>query len=127
MHDLCAVEGRRAARSIIRVLESGDIDPGQYISIRAKRPIRYIVPQRIAPAQIRRRFFSKLFPWPAIQLERTLKNPVIEAWSGKEKIWGASFWKLIANNRYPMPVEKFDWKRVDSREGVTLEVMSSDS
>jgi len=127
MHDLCAVEGRRAARSIIRVLESGDIDPGQYISIRAKRPIRYIVPQRIVPAQIRKHVFSKLFPWPAIQVERTLKNPVIEAWSGKEKIWGASFWKLIANNRYPMPVEKFDWKRVDPREGVTLEVMSSDS
>jgi len=127
MHDLCAVEGRRAARSILRVLKSGDIDPGQYISMRAKRPIRYIVPQWIAPAHIRKHLFSKLYPWPSIQVERTLKNPVIEAWSGKEKIWGASFWKLIANNRYPMPVERFDWKRVDPREGITLEVMSSDS
>jgi hypothetical protein len=127
MHDLCAVEGRRAARSIMRVLESGDIDPGQYISISAKRPIRYIVPQKIAPAQIRKHVFSKLFPWPAIQVERTLKNPVIEAWSGKEKIWEASYRRLIARNRYPIPVERFEWEQVDSEQGVTLRIKSAES
>ena len=122
MHDLCALEGKLAARSIVRVLESGDVDQGRCVSIRAKRPIRYIVPQKIAPAQIRKRLLSKLFPWPAIQVERTLRNPVIEAWSGKEKIWEASYRKLIANTRYPIPVEKFDWQRVDPDKGIRLQI-----
>jgi len=127
MHDLCALEGKLTARNIIRVSKFNEAGAGQFVSIRAKRPIRYIVPQKIAPTQIRKRLFSKLFPWPAIQVERTLRNPVMEAWSGKEKIWEASFWKLIANNRYPLPIEKFDWQRVDSWKGITLEVMSADS
>lgn len=122
MHDLCALEGKLAARSIVRVLESGDVDQGRCVSIRAKRPIRYIVPQKIAPAQIRKRLLSKLFPWPAIQVERTLRNPVIEAWSGKEKIWEASYRRLIARTRYPIPVEKFDWQRVDSDKGIRLQI-----
>ena len=124
MHDLCALEGKLAARNIIRVSKSNEAAAGQFVSIRAKRPIRYIVPQKIAPTQIRKRLFSKLFPWPAIQVERTLRNPGMEAWSGKEKIWEASFWKLIANNRYPLPVEKFEWQRVDLKQGVILKIKS---
>jgi thioredoxin reductase len=127
MHDLCALEGKLAARSIVRVLKSGDVDQGRCVSIRAKRPIRYIVPQKIAPAQIRKRLFSKLFPWPAIQVEQTLRNPVMEAWSGKEKIWEASYRRLIARNRYPIPVEKFEWEQVDSEQGVTLRIKSAKS
>jgi thioredoxin reductase len=127
MHDLCALEGNLAARTIINVLKSNKASEGHFVSIRAKRPIRYIVPQKIAPPQLRKSIFSKLFPCPAIQVERTMRNPVMEAWSGKEKIWEASYRKLIANNRYPLPVEKFEWQRVDSREGITLEVMAVDS
>jgi thioredoxin reductase len=127
MHDLCALEGNLAARTIINVLKSNKASAGHFVSIRAKRPIRYIVPQKIAPTQLRKSIFSKLFPWPAIQVERTMRNPVMEAWSGKEKIWEASYRKLIANNRYPLPVEKFEWQRVDSRKGITLEVMAVDS
>lgn len=124
MHDLCALEGKLAARNIIRVSKSNEDGAGQFVSIRAKRPIRYIVPQKIASTQIRKRLFSKLFPWPAIQVERTLRNPVMEAWSGKEKIWEASFRKLIANNRYPLPMEKFEWQRVDLKQGVILKIKS---
>jgi NADPH-dependent 2,4-dienoyl-CoA reductase/sulfur reductase-like enzyme len=126
MHDLCALEGRLAARDIIGVLKSGKADTVQCVPIRVKPPIRYIVPQRIAPTQIRRRLFSKLFPWPSIQVERTLINPVIEAWSGKMKIWEASFRRLIANNRYPLPVERFEWQHVDFRKGITLKAMCVD-
>jgi thioredoxin reductase len=126
MHDLCALEGKLAARTIVNVFKSNKASADHFVSIRAKRPIRYIVPQKITPAQIRKRFLSMLFPWPAIQMERTLRNPVMEAWSGKEKIWEASFRKLIANNRYPLPVEEFDWQRVDSRKGITLEVAQAD-
>ena len=126
MHDLCALEGKLAAQNIISLSKSNKAGADQFVSIRAKPPIRYIVPQKIAPAQIHKRLFSKLLPWPAMQLERTLRNPVIKAWSGKEKIWEASFRKLIANNRYPLQVEKFEWQRVNSRKGITLEVMSVD-
>ncbi|MBW2344873.1 MAG: FAD-dependent oxidoreductase [Deltaproteobacteria bacterium] len=124
MHDLCALEGKLAAQNIIRVSKSNEADAGQFVSISVKRPIRYVVPQKIEPNQIGKRLFSKLFPWPAIQVERTLKKPVLEAWSGKDKIWEASFLKLIANNRYPLPVDKFDWNRVDLKQGIILKVKS---
>jgi hypothetical protein len=120
MHDLCALEGKRAARSILRNLTHEGTGMDLSIPLRAESPIRYVVPQRIGPSQIRKRLFSKLFPWPAIQVERTLLNPVIEAWSGDHRIWKRSYRKLIANIRIPLPVEKFDWNRVDSIKGVIL-------
>ena len=124
MHDLCALEGRLAAGNMLRRLKSSETGMYSFISLRAERPIRYVVPQGIAPQQIRTGLFSKLFPWPAIQLERTLINPVIEALSGNTRIWKASFRKLTANTRMPLPVEKFDWDRVDSGQGVTIRVKS---
>jgi thioredoxin reductase len=124
MHDLCALEGRLAARSVLKRLDTVEDGKSSFVRLRAERPIRYVVPQEIAPPQIQRGLFSKLFPWPAIQLERTLINPVIEALSGKTKIWKASFRKLTANTRIPLPVEKFDWDRVDSQQGLTIRVKS---
>jgi hypothetical protein len=120
MHDLCALEGKQAARSILRKLTNEGTGMARSIRIRAESPIRYVVPQKIGPSQIRKRLFSKLFPGPAIQVERTLLNPVIEARSGDHRIWKRSYRKLIANIRIPLPVEKFDWNGVDSKEGVIL-------
>jgi len=127
MHDLCALEGRLAASNIMKKLEFDETGMDQFIPLRAERPIRYVVPQRIAPMQIKKRLLSKLLPWTAIQVERTLLNPVIQARSGREKIWKDSFSKLIANNRYALPVEKFSWSRVDSEKGVTLSIESPES
>jgi hypothetical protein len=120
MHDLCALEGRLAARSILRNLQI--MRPGTIpsVSVRAERPIRYIVPQRITPMP--KRLLSKFLPWPEIQLERTLMRPALEAWSGKERIWQGSFLKLIGHTRIPIPIEKFRWDRVDPCLGVTLRV-----
>jgi hypothetical protein len=70
MHDLCALEGKLAAGSIITVLKSNDVDPSHYVTIKAKLPIRYIVPHKIAPTQIRKRVFLKLFPWPVFKWSR---------------------------------------------------------
>ena len=123
MHDLCALEGRRAAHSILTHLTSGSRNHlDQLICISAASPIRYVVPQKIGPSQIRKRLFPKLFPGPAIQVERTLINAVIEAWSGNKKIWKRFYRKLIGNTRIPLPIEKFDWDRVDSKNGVILKV-----
>jgi thioredoxin reductase len=120
MHDLCALEGKLAARSIMKKLGSHRTQTDKYIRLRAESPIRYVVPQKIGPSKIRKRLFSKLFPWPAIQVERTLINPVLEAWSGNHKVWKSFYRKLIANTRIPLPVEKFDWNGVDPEKGIIL-------
>jgi thioredoxin reductase len=120
MHDLCALEGRLAARAILRSMRT--LRPGvpPSVSARAERPIRYVVPQRITPMP--KRLLSTFLPWPEIQLERTLSRPTLEAWSGKERIWQGCYLKLIGNTRIPLPIEKFRWDRVDPGLGITLRV-----
>ena len=120
MHDLCALEGRLAARSILRNMQATRPGTVRSVSVRAERPIRYVVPQRITPMP--KRLLSKFLPWPEIQLERTLVRPTLEAWSGEERIWQGSFSKLIGHTRIPIPIEKFLWDRVDPGLGVTLRV-----
>jgi thioredoxin reductase len=122
MHDLCALEGRLAAQNILQRLISPESATDGWISLRAEAPIRYVVPQKLYPRYIKKGCFRRIFPWPAIQIEFTLKNGYVTAFSGTEKIWEGSFHKLIANNRYPLPVERFDWNRVDSTYGIVLKI-----
>ena len=122
MHDLCALEGKLAAQSIIRKLTSMDVGMGAGISMKAEPPIRYVVPQEIVPGKLGKRPFSNLFPGPAVQVASTLKNGTMEAWSGSEKLWKGRFRKLIANSRYPLPVDKFHWNRADFEHGVLLKI-----
>jgi thioredoxin reductase len=124
MHDLCALEGRLAAQNILKILTHHGSRIEQRVPLRTESPIRYVVPQRVSPTQIRKRYLGRLFPWTAFQVERTLRNVVMEATSGAEKMWEGSFRKLIANSRYPLPIEKFNWNRVDSRNGVVLRITS---
>jgi len=121
MHDLCALEGRLAARSILRTMQTARPEAIPSVLVRAESPIRYVVPQRIMPMP--RRLFSKFLPWPEIQLEKTLVRPTLEAWSGGERIWQRSFSKLIGHTRIPIPIEKFRWDRVDPGLGLTLKVV----
>jgi len=120
MHDLCALEGRLAARSILRHMQTTRPGTIPSVSVRSEKPIRYVVPQRIMPMP--RRLLSKFLLWPEIQLERTLLRPTLEAWCGKERIWQGSFSKLIGHTRIPIPIEKFLWDRVPPGLGVTLRV-----
>ena len=124
MHDLCALEGRLAGRSILKSLRSDGMERQKGIPIAGQFPIRYVVPQRIMPDQIRKNPIYKLYTWPSIQMGKTLKSPILEAWSGEELIWSGAFRKMIANTRIPIPVEKFDWNRVDSEEGILLKISS---
>ena len=124
MHDLCALEGRLAARNILKILASHGDPIEQWIPLRAETPIRYVVPQRLAPGQMRKRDLGKHFSRPAFQVEPTLTHVVMEAMSGPERIWEGAFGKLIANSRYPLPTEKFEWNRVDSSNGIVLRVRS---
>lgn len=125
MHDLCALEGRLAALGIIERLKSHERRKDRSIPISGRPPIRYVVPQKLNPVRIKKRLLSKLYPWPAIQLERTMRNIVLEAWSGSERIWRESYGKVIGNTRIPLPVEKFDWGRVDMESGVILKTHES--
>jgi thioredoxin reductase len=120
MHDLCALEGRLAARSILRNMQTTRPETIRSVPVQAEKPIRYVVPQRIMPMP--KRLLSKLLPWPEIQLERTLMRPTLEAWSGGQRIWQGSFSRLLGNTRIPIPIENFRWGRVHPGLGVTLRV-----
>ena len=127
MHDLCALEGKQAAKNILKRLASSESTVDECVPVNVESPIRYAVPQKIIPSQIRFHRSSWLYPGFSIQMEHTLKNSVLEAWSSKEKIWEASFSKLVANNRIPIPIHKFKWNRVDKEKGIILKAKSPKS
>jgi hypothetical protein len=56
----------------------------------------------------------------AIQLDATIKEAVIEAWSGNRRIWDKLYPKLIANHRIVIPVKQFHWDAVKIEEGIEL-------
>jgi thioredoxin reductase len=125
MHDMCALEGRLAARNIVKRLTSQDSGEKHWTPIKAELPIRYVVPQKVYPDRIRRGCLGRFFSGPAFQVDTTLKHAVLEAVSGENRVWKGKFRKLIANNRYPLPVEKFDWFDVSLKEGIVLRVAST--
>jgi thioredoxin reductase len=127
MNDLCALEGRLAARGILKMMQSSKLEGAHPIILRAEPPIRYVVPQKIVPNQLYSPVWSWMSPGVSIQLEHTVEKPVIEAWSGDEKIWRGSFSKIYANTRTPVPIRKFDWNRVDPQKEIILKLMTSDS
>ena len=120
MHDLCALEGVRAAQSILNRLKSPGDETENYVHMRTENPIRYVVPQKILPSQSKTHRASRFSPGVSIQLNRTMKNTVLEAYSGNEKIWEKYYSRLIANTTVPLPVEKFDWDIVSPEEGIHL-------
>ncbi|MBW1800732.1 MAG: FAD-dependent oxidoreductase [Deltaproteobacteria bacterium] len=124
MHDLCALEGKEAAKSINRYLNSSKPKEDPIITIRAESPIRYVTPRRIHPGQARRHRVSRLLPCCNIQIEHTMKRPSLDAFSGNEKIWTRSYNRLIANTTIPLPIEKFDWDRVNPVKGIDLRIRS---
>lgn len=111
MHDLCALEGRAAARHILGGLNSHQAS-GKDIYIKVEAPIRFVVPQRIGRDKSKARLFRGLYPGYSIQLDHTVVHAAIEAWSGSEVVWRKSYRKLIAANRIRLPVHEFDWGRV---------------
>ena len=127
MHDLCALEGKQAARNILKRIESGEGEAGEFVSIGGEYPVRFVVPQKIIPAKIKSHRFSWLYPGVTLQVAHTLNNPVLEAWSNDGRIWTGSFTRLIGNTRIPLPIHEFDWDRVDRGKGITVKVRGADS
>jgi len=125
MHDLCALEGRLVAGSILKRIHSVKAASDDVVSLRALPPIRYVVPQRITPAKIKTTAFPALFPGVSVQVAHTLMRATLEAWSGEKKIWENRYSKVIARHRIPIPVERFNWQGVDFGKGVELRLKSS--
>ena len=125
MHDLCALEGRRAAQSIVKHLGAEGVKTCEYVTIVAEDPVRYVVPQRIIPEESKSYRSSLFRPGPSIQLSRTIKKCVLEAWSGSQVIWRKPFSKLIANTRIPLPLDEFNWQRANREKEVVLKVMAA--
>ena len=83
MHDLCALEGRLVAHSILKRI-AGRIEGDPWVSLRGTPPIRFVVPQKIASFRIESRLFPFLSPGVAIQLDATIRAANLEAgWEQK--------------------------------------------
>ena len=124
MHDLCALEGKKAAEGILRSLKYSEHERQEGICIRAEYPIRYVVPQKITPSPVKASTLSWFYPGVSLQLEHTYSKAVLEAWSGENRIWKGSYRKLIANNRVPLPVGEFRWGGVNKEKGITLRLQN---
>jgi len=122
MHDICALEGKWAAKNILRRMESSGDEQAEGINLKVEEPIRYVVPQKILHDQIKSKSLQSFFSGCSIQLENSLDKPILEAWSGNRMIWSRSYRRLIGNHRIPVPVHEFDLSRVDKKSAVTLRV-----
>jgi thioredoxin reductase len=123
MHDLCALEGKRVARCILDSPASDRWDTADTsIPLQAQYPVRFVVPQKVDPEVMARRSLYWLHPGYTLQMARTIRNPVLEAWSGEERVWKRSFSKLIGYVRIPLPVHKFDWRRVDKSKALIVKL-----
>ena len=122
MHDRCALEGKKAAKNILARLQSANFKANDGVLLRAEAPLRYVVPQKIAPAKIA----PCSWPWRdsgySFQAKSTIMKAVIGAWSGNTKIWEGRYRKMIARTSYSLPVEKFDWKNVSPDKEVFLRI-----
>jgi NADPH-dependent 2,4-dienoyl-CoA reductase/sulfur reductase-like enzyme len=124
MHDLCALEGRQAARHIMKQPAAYAHCRNEWVSLRTEPPIRYVVPQKVSSRKIPHGYARWFFPGPAFQMSQTIRNAVMEAVSGTDRIWEGSYRKLIAHTRYPLSLEKFDWSRVNQERGIVLRLRS---
>jgi thioredoxin reductase len=122
MHDLCALEGKGAAKNILRRFEQTENEEDEVFYLVAESPIRYVVPQKILPDRTKAKLPPTLVPGCSIQVEHSMDKPVIEAWSADRLVWRKSYRRLIANHRIPIPIWKFDFKHVDERAGVILKL-----
>ena len=120
MHDVCAMEGQRAADSILRSFMGTYPEAERSIGIKATSPLRYVVPQTLLVDDIKDRKTSYWKPGVSVQASRTLKNTLLEAWSGTERLYARRYPRLIANTRLLLPIEKFHWEKADFSKPIVV-------
>jgi hypothetical protein len=122
MNDLCAIEGRRAAQSILKTILTNRHEKKHFTSIKGMHPVRYVVPQKLSPCRKRSRLSAWFYPGVSIQLAYTVKKPKLQCWSGGRCIWEQSYSKILGNTRIPMPLGKWPWDKIDPSEQITISV-----
>ncbi len=122
MHDRCALEGRLAARTLVRDILSGGEERPRGLRIKAVPPVRHVVPQFLDPALIGARRPGLLSPTCAVQLDGTLEGPALTVRSGEKIIWRKRYRRLIGRTRIPLPLHRFDKTGLDPGAGLTVEV-----
>jgi len=127
MHDVCAMEGRRAAESILKNWMGIYTESEKCVAVSAEKPLRYVVPQTLLIDDIRNRKTSYWHPGVSVQANHTLKKVALEAWSGSEKLYSCKYSCLIADSRVLLPVEKFRWEKVDFSKPVIIKAVESQS
>ena len=125
MHDLCALEGRQAAASIIKGLTTKNRAASDLFSITPEGPVRFVVPQKIPTRQLDRFQGSWFKPGVTFQVDRTMRHPTIEATCNGTRIWQKTYPRLLANTAIPLPVEKFNWRQNPCEKQVYLKCKSA--
>ncbi len=112
MHDLCALEGRRAARTLLADLARDREDAAGRVRIRALPPIRFVVPQFLDLSAVDGRKGSRATGAFSIQLARTMIDPVLEVCSGDLVIWRKRYSRLVGRTRIDLPMGRLDLSAV---------------
>jgi len=110
MHDICALEGRRAARAIAILLkEEARPATGECIRLWAESPIRHVLPQTIGADALKvGRPRCKDRSAVNFQLDHTVRRPVLEARSGEKLLCRKRFARLYGRKQVVLPVHKFN-------------------
>jgi len=122
MHDICALEGRRAARVIAGLLSAkAQPETGARIRLRADSPVRYVVPQAIGIEALKdSRRCCDVRSAVTLQLDRTVRHPVLEARLGEKLLWRRRFRRLYGRKRVVLPVHKFNSGLIGEDRSITL-------
>ncbi len=120
MHDLCALEGRRAARGVAGQLDGVPTLARPTVRLTCQRPIRFVTPQLTAPSGTA---VARL-PWLGsgyfFQVSQTLKAVVVRATADGHCLWQKPYRRLIAHNSYRLAVERFDWSGAAGAQEILL-------
>jgi NADPH-dependent 2,4-dienoyl-CoA reductase/sulfur reductase-like enzyme len=122
MHDVCALEGKSAAASILNAVKTGKAAASKYVTLKAHHPVRYVVPQRIPfiGGTDNRNVQPK--GNLHLQLAHTMNNSNLEAWSGTKLLWSRRYNRLAGNNTIFLPIEKLNWNLVDPEKEIDIKI-----
>jgi len=109
MHDLCALEGARAAQGVLRRIKGRQEGRRALVRIIPEVPIRWVTPHRVDPSRILGRRTSWFKDGFSFQTSQTMEKVEVSAVAGGKCIWRKTYGRLIANNTVPLPVENFAW------------------
>lgn len=120
MHDLCALEGRKAAKGMLKRIKGTTLDRPATVRITPEKPIRFLSPQKVVPGNLKQYRMPWLGSGYCFQVAHTINGAAIRALCGDICIWQKSYRRLIADSSYKLPVEKFNWSAAKASQDIRL-------